>query len=335
MVKLSICIPTYNRAKYLPTALESILGQMSDRVEIAICDNGSVDSTPEIVAAYSQKHPQIRYFRFCRNVGPDRCFLKSMEIAEGEYGWFLGDDDAIEEGSIQVVLDMLDRHEGIAGLSVNRKLYNRSLQNELPWEPVVSGLLANRFYEDSKVCIDELFTYFGYMSGQILSRKQWLEAVRSTTDIDRFFNAYSILALTVKVIQAHPRWLYCHNAFVKYRTENDSFEKELGTWKRFLLDVVGYESLARHLFGWCSPLYRSCLNSVTRSHIHCRLLAIKRNKTVRAFIPRAFFVLLPRYFATKSFWLLNCPLLFMPRFLYPLARSIYRWRRKRLMEPLT
>ena len=50
-MKLSICIPTYNRAKYLPTALDSILEQITERVEIAICDNGSIDATPEIVAA--------------------------------------------------------------------------------------------------------------------------------------------------------------------------------------------------------------------------------------------------------------------------------------------
>jgi len=323
-MKLSICIPTYNRAEYLPTALESILEQPSDQVEIAICDNGSIDSTPEVVAAYLQKHPRIRYFRYEKNVGPDRCFLKAMEIALGEYGWFLGDDDAIENGSIQTVLHMLDRHNGITGVSVNRKIYDRSLQNELPWEPVHPGLLGDRSYSDSKQCIYELFTYFGYMSGQICLRNRWLEAIRSTKDIEQVFNAYSILAIIVKMIIAHPSWHYCHRASVKYRTGNDSFTKELGPYKRFLLDAVGYENLARLLFGRYTPLYRSCLDRVANTHIQARLFDLKRNKPIRAFVPRAFFVLLPRYFTIKSFWLKNCLLLFLPQILYPFARFVYR-----------
>src|SRR6187431_1033846 len=109
-MKLSICIPTYNRAAYLPTALESILEQRSEEVEIAICDNGSSDSTPDVIVSYCQKHPRIRFWRFEKNVGADRCYIKAMEIAEGEYGWFLGDDDAIEKGGIQTVLSLLDRY---------------------------------------------------------------------------------------------------------------------------------------------------------------------------------------------------------------------------------
>ena len=331
-MKLSICIPTYNRADYLPSALESILEQISDQVEIAICDNGSTDGTPELAAAYRQKYPRIRYFRFEKNVGPDRCFLKAMEIAQGEYGWFLGDDDAIEKGSIQTVLDMLDRHKGISGMSVNRKIYDQSLQNELPWEPVHPGLLDDRIYCNSKQCIDELFIYFGYMSGQICLRERWLEVIHSTKHIEQFFNAYSILAIIVKMITAHPSWLYCHRAIVKYRHGNDSFAKELGPYKRFLLDAVGYESLARLLFGRYTPLYRSCLDRVAKTHIQARLFAMKRDKPIQAFVPRAFFVLLPRYFSTKSFWLNNCLLLFMPQILYPFARFIYRLGSKALAK---
>ncbi|HSW72239.1 MAG TPA: glycosyltransferase family 2 protein [Chlamydiales bacterium] len=327
-IKLSICIPTYNRADYLPIAIDSVLEQMSDRVEIVICDNGSVDPTPEVAARYCQKHPQIRYFRFEQNVGPDRCFLKSIEIATGEYGWFLGDDDAIEMGSIKTALKMLDQHQGVTGISVNRKTYDSSFQKELSWGPIYPGLLDDRVYRGSKQCIHELFTYFGYMSGQICSREKWQEVVQSTANIERFFNAYSILAIVVKMIQRNPYWIYSHHAIVKYRSDNDSFAKELGHYKRFLLDAVGYESLARDLLGPYTPLYRSCLGQIARTHIQARLVMIKENKMIKRFVPKAFFVLLPRYFATGSFWLYNCPVLLMPRFLIPLARNIFRFGRK-------
>ncbi|MDR3150214.1 MAG: glycosyltransferase [Candidatus Peribacteria bacterium] len=59
MLKLSICIPTYNREKFLPDALNSILKQINDnnkdKIEICISDNASEDNTKELINGFQKK----------------------------------------------------------------------------------------------------------------------------------------------------------------------------------------------------------------------------------------------------------------------------------------
>lgn len=69
---LSIAIPTYNGAKYIREALDSIITQLDDvdeEVEIVISDNASTDQTPEIISEYQKKYPFIKYFRNDENLG--------------------------------------------------------------------------------------------------------------------------------------------------------------------------------------------------------------------------------------------------------------------------
>ncbi|MGE3535349.1 MAG: glycosyltransferase family 2 protein [Parachlamydiales bacterium] len=322
--KLTICIPTYNRADYLPSALESVLSQVTDRVEIAICDNGSVDNTPEIVASYVQKYPFIKFFRFEKNVGPDGCFIKAAEIATGEYFWFLGDDDAIEEGSIQTVLQALDESPNLSGISVNRKIYDPTLSRELPYEPILPSLTRSRLYEDADACIKDLFIYFGYMSGQVCCKKVWEEAICSTPNVERYYKAYSILFLCSKMVLMKQRWLYLDSAYVKYRIDNDSFAAQLGLYKRFLLDVVEYKTIADGLFVLSPSLHQYCLNKVCKIHILARIIKIKASKGVKFFSIRALASMLPRYWKTASFWCNAVPLLLMPGFVHGLLRWLYR-----------
>ncbi|MBS0652642.1 MAG: glycosyltransferase family 2 protein [Verrucomicrobia bacterium] len=322
--KLTICIPTYNRSNCLPTALDSVLSQITDRVEIAICDNGSIDNTPEIVASYIQKHPFIKYFRFEKNVGPDRCFIKAAEISTGEYFWFLGDDDAIEPGSLQAVLDALDRTTDLSGISVNRKIFDPTLTIEYPYELISPALRDTRLYVESEPCIRDLFIYFGFMSGQVCRKELWEQAIHTTPNVEQYYNAYSILFLCSKMVLMKPKWLYLHSAYVKYRAHNDSFAAQLGLYKRFLLDVEEYENLASGLFKSVDSLYRFCLNQVCKIHINARIIDLKASRSVQLFSFKALKAMLPRYWRVSAFWCSSLPLLLLPSISVSFARSVYR-----------
>ena len=66
-MKFSICIPTYNRAGFLPECLDSVLQQTHFDYEIVITDNQSTDDTQKLISTYSD--PRIKYFLNERNVG--------------------------------------------------------------------------------------------------------------------------------------------------------------------------------------------------------------------------------------------------------------------------
>ena len=58
-MKISVIVPVYNQEKYIGRCLDSILGQSLEDIEVILVDDGSTDSTPEILRSYQQKDPRI------------------------------------------------------------------------------------------------------------------------------------------------------------------------------------------------------------------------------------------------------------------------------------
>ena len=57
---LSVIVPNYNKEKFLPVCLDSILRQTYPNIEIVIVDDCSKDSSPEIIRAYEKKYSNIK-----------------------------------------------------------------------------------------------------------------------------------------------------------------------------------------------------------------------------------------------------------------------------------
>lgn len=115
---LSICIPTYNRARVLDRLLEGLsqeIAGLESEVEICISDNASQDETGQIAKKWAARLP-IKYRKSKRNLGLDINFVKITELASGRFIWYSGDDDLFLPGSVQRLLDDLKRPEaGKAG----------------------------------------------------------------------------------------------------------------------------------------------------------------------------------------------------------------------------
>lgn len=107
---LSICVPTYNRKRFLEALIRNVIGEtkgLSGTVELCISDNGSTDGTEAMARKYAARHRFITYRRNRANIGYDRNLVKSISMARGEYVWLMGDDDTFERGAIKRVLDAL------------------------------------------------------------------------------------------------------------------------------------------------------------------------------------------------------------------------------------
>jgi abequosyltransferase len=106
-IKLTICIPTFNRSSFLAGTLDSILSQLTPECEVLVVDNASSDSTPEVVLAYAERCSQLRYFRQETNVGLDRNYDTAVQQSQGEYCWLFTDDDLLKPGAVDSVLGAL------------------------------------------------------------------------------------------------------------------------------------------------------------------------------------------------------------------------------------
>jgi glycosyltransferase involved in cell wall biosynthesis len=91
MAKITVCIPTYNRAAYLREAIHSVLAQTFGDFELLVSDNASTDNTAEVVAGFGD--PRVRYHRQPQNVGIGENHRSVTALAQGEFVAVLSDDD--------------------------------------------------------------------------------------------------------------------------------------------------------------------------------------------------------------------------------------------------
>lgn len=108
---LTIAIPTYNRMHFLKRAIDAILLQYDDRVEILVSDNCSEDDSYKLMDNYQSKYPFIQYIRNSSNIGADGNFLQCLKKANGKYVWLLGSDDVITEDSISFILGYIEKYD--------------------------------------------------------------------------------------------------------------------------------------------------------------------------------------------------------------------------------
>jgi len=91
--RVSVILPTYNRAELLPRALRSVLAQSYADYEVLVVDNGSTDATASLAGAFAD--PRIRWLRV-ETRGASAARNAAISVALGEWVAFLDDDDEWE-----------------------------------------------------------------------------------------------------------------------------------------------------------------------------------------------------------------------------------------------
>ena len=106
--QISVLIPTYNYARYLPEAVESVLAQDFQDYEILIADDGSTDGSGEVIARYAARDPRVRAQVHAENVGMVQNWNWCLSQARGEYIKFLfGDDKLASPKALGTLLGLL------------------------------------------------------------------------------------------------------------------------------------------------------------------------------------------------------------------------------------
>lgn len=184
---LSICIPTYNRADYLRDAIKYALlaiNSTNGLVELIISDNCSNDGTLEILQGLPRT-PWIRYVRNKTNEGPIKNGCNCIELARGEYIWFVGDDDVIRPEGLNHLLCVIQEHTDIDYFVVNAILSDnehRNIVSSIFSNEEILGKLNKKFksLQDKKVSsfneyLDPSFDplFLGAMMCNVIRRSVW------------------------------------------------------------------------------------------------------------------------------------------------------------------
>ena len=183
-IKLSICIPTLNRGRFIGETLNSIVEQLNDHIEVVIVDGGSTDSTAEVVGGYVSRFPHIRYVKSQLsgstppNQGFDRDCNFAVELARGMYCWLMTDDDLLKEGAVAAVLKRLASNPDV--VVVNAESRNVDLSRVLKMQ--LCSIENDRFFAANQA--DELFAcagqYLTFVGGVVVRRDVWQDRDRQT-----------------------------------------------------------------------------------------------------------------------------------------------------------
>ncbi len=120
--KVSVGLPTYNRAVTLKQAIESVLNQDYANIELIISDNASTDQTQEICEGFSCNDRRVKYIRQEHNRGPTLNFKEVLDKSSGEFFMWLSDDDWISSSYINECVKTLLRENDLS-IAAGKTIY--------------------------------------------------------------------------------------------------------------------------------------------------------------------------------------------------------------------
>lgn len=321
-ISLSICIPTYNRATSLEETLLSVLDQIDPVVdEIIVSDNASKDHTFALIKKYQKDFTFIVYHRWPYPVEAGLNLMKSIELAQSDFCWFLTDDDILEKGAIQKVKKLLYTYPQISGISVNAKGYDKNLEKgkKIRFKHSINELT---YFTDAKECLKHLGAWIGFWSAQIVRRTLWEEAVKD--EKYKQFLGYHHLYLIAKIIKTHCHWCFLEEKYVGYRADNESFKHEYGFIKRYEIDATTYLQIYSELFDKSSTVTKSVCQMVIKYYLFWQLISLKCEGISLRNLYRLFCISWKSFSRYHLFWTRILPLLATPKFALRFLRKIYR-----------
>lgn len=327
-MRLSICIPTYNRAPELRQLLSSIAAQLGHTVdlEIVVSDNASTDDTLQMVAEFTAAGMPIHYHRSPENVGFDRNILRVVDLAAGEFCWLFGSDDLMEPGALAAVEDGLRRYPNISAVSVGSQGYSRDLNTRMTvTDNIATQFDAETLLRGREEPIATIGPWIGYMTSLIVRRSLWQAAVRRA-DIHPYLHGYVHLYLAARMLDETSTWLCLPRRIVGCRTGNDSYAGK-DEFARTRLDIIGFDLALGDVLGRTNWAYRRAMGMVAGYFVRTHFLSAKTHGVSSAYWRQAIPLTISRYWRYPKFWLKTMPVALTPRPLFMAVRAIRaRWK---------
>lgn len=178
---ISVIIPVFNRAGYIRKCIESVLLQKDVNTEIIIIDDGSNDGSSDICDEYAKRFENIKVLHEA-NGGLSKARNAGLNIAKGEYVYFLDSDDFLPPDSLETLLK-LQKREDADYVFGNYAQY--SDDGEYKDTVIIPKKYCNRLLSHREVCELLLFsdrTHVLVVWGKLFKRAVW-DGIRFAEDI--------------------------------------------------------------------------------------------------------------------------------------------------------
>jgi len=227
--KISVAICTYNRARFITKALDSLSNQNFDKnnFEVVVVDNNSTDNTQELLKTYQKDHPSLN-FRFVTETNQGVAYTRTrgaME-AKGEIVAYLDDDCMAESNWLNEIAKFYDSHH--EAMSTGGRIIPLYLTPIPKWVgKYFWGLVGN--YDQGK----NVFQMQGvrYPSGANMHFRKTAFEKYGYFDGDLGRSGKSLMAgeekaMYLKLINANEKVYYLPHVIVHHHVEENKFDKE-------------------------------------------------------------------------------------------------------------
>jgi glycosyltransferase involved in cell wall biosynthesis len=110
---VSVCVPTYNYARFLPQCIESVLAQTLADWEMVITDDASTDDTEAVVMRYARRDPRIRYVKNPERLGMTANLGRAASLGRGRYLKMLCADDWLAPSCLATLHGLMEANPGV------------------------------------------------------------------------------------------------------------------------------------------------------------------------------------------------------------------------------
>ena len=242
--KVSIIVPIYNVAKYLPACIESILKQTYDNLEVLLINDGSTDDSSKIIKTYAQKDSRIKVFTQ-KNFGQSSARNLGLRKATGKYVSFIDGDDEIKPSFIEQLLKPYQTPNTI--LSVCGIQFNRLSENTKS-DAYINDLREKKPKESFKAYILYLLAIDGRLYSSV--NKLYLASIAKTISFATNLNFAEDTKYVLDYLARTPKGqlsfvkkaLYTYN----YGTETSTMQKTSAVWQN-------WQQSYNNLKSWLGP----------------------------------------------------------------------------------
>lgn len=227
---VSVCLITYNQAKYVREAIDSILAQKLDVAwELVIADDYSTDGTREILAEYKDKYPDlIKLILQTKNVGAEKNWHDLMAYPKSKYIAYLeGDDYWSDEYKLQMQVDFLEKHpDYVLSFHPAKVFYENGEDKQSVWPNIT---------DKSKITTPELLKENFIPSNSAVYRRQNYDKLpKGIMPGDWYFHLYHA---------QFGKMGFINKAMSSYRRHSgglwwDSFSNQDTLWRKYGLGYV-------------------------------------------------------------------------------------------------
>lgn len=120
MPKVSVVIPVFNAASYLPACLESVLGQSFRDFELVVFNDGSTDGSAAVCDSFAAADPRVKVVH-SENVGVGMARAEGVRRSTGEWVMFVDADDELPATAMEILLAVSEGCDIVAGATVDHR----------------------------------------------------------------------------------------------------------------------------------------------------------------------------------------------------------------------